>query len=83
MKHERSKKLIALSTVLEKEYAEKFLDQTLEVLIEKSGKESIGTTSNYLKVKVSAQIPNNTMITVKILAYNNGILYGEPVLCQI
>ena len=83
VKHERSKKLIALSTVLEKEYAEKFLDQTLEVLIEKSGKESIGTTSNYLKVKVSAQIPNNTMITVKILAYNNGILYGEPVLCQI
>ena len=79
VKHERSKRLIDLSSHLEKEYAEKFLGHILEVLVEKSGEESIGTTSNYLKVKINENLPNNALIKVKILSYKNGILYGELV----
>ena len=79
VKHERSKRLIDLSSRLEKEYAEKFLGHTLEVLVEKSGEESIGTTSNYLKVKINENLSNNALVKVKILSYKNGILYGELV----
>ena len=78
-KHRRSKELTALSKKLEKEYAEKFLGQELEVLIEKSGEESIGTTSNYLKVKINENLPNNTLISVKILSYDGFCLHGTKI----
>ena len=78
-KHRRSKELTALSKKLEKEYAEKFLGQELEVLIEKSGEESIGTTSNYLKVKISENLPNNTLVSVKILSYDGFCLHGTKI----
>ena len=78
-KHRRSKELTALSKKLEKKYAEKFLGQELEVLIEKSGEESIGTTSNYLKVKINENLPNNTLISVKILSYDGFCLHGTKI----
>ena len=78
-KHRRSKELTALSKKLEKEYAEKFLGQELEVLIEKSGEESIGTTSNYLKVKINENLPNNTLVSVKILSYDSFCLHGTKI----
>lgn len=78
-KHRRSKELTALSKKLEKEYAEKFLGQELEVLIEKSGEESIGTTSNYLKVKINENLPNNTLVSVKILSYDDFCLHGTKI----
>lgn len=82
-KHHRSKELTALSKGLEKKYAEKFLNQELEVLIEKSGEESIGTTSNYLKVKINENIPNNTLVTVKIVSYDGFCLHGTRILTQV
>ena len=78
-KHRRSKELTALSKKLEKKYAEKFLGQELEVLIEKSGEESIGTTSNYLKVKINENLPNNTLVSVKILSYDGFCLHGTKI----
>ena len=84
VKHERSKKIVSLSSNLESAYAKKFINQTLEVLIEKSAeKESIGTTSNYLKVKVASYFPNNSLVKVKIVAYENGCLYGEALVCEV
>ena len=68
-----------MSKKLEKKYAEKFLGQELEVLIEKSGEESIGTTSNYLKVKINENLPNNTLVSVKILSYDSFCLHGTKI----
>ncbi len=53
-KHERVKRLMALSAELEKEYYQKFHGQTVDVLIEKStdGK-SVGHTGNYLEVTLN------------------------------
>ena len=77
IKHERSKKLVNVSKELEKAYANNFLGQVMEILIEKSGDESIGTSSNYLKVKVKEKIPNNTFILVKITEIKDNFLVGE------
>ena len=76
-KHERSRRLVSLSNELEDAYAKKFLGQNLEVLIEKSGEESMGTTSNYLKVKIHQNIPNNTCLLVHLDKVENGILLGS------
>lgn len=82
-KHERSKKLVALSKELEEEYAKRFIGQTLDVLIEKNGKESIGTTSNYLKVRIMEDIGKNKIVQLKIICYEKGILIGERIACKV
>ena len=79
VKHERSKRLIELSNELENIYAQKFLNKSLDVLIEKSGDYSIGTTSNYLKVKINKKIVNNTIVKVLIKRIENKILIGEVI----
>ena len=82
-KHERSKRLVALSKELEEEYAKRFIGQTLDVLIEKNGKESIGTTSNYLKVRIMEDIGKNKIVQLKIICYEKGILIGERIACKV
>ena len=78
IKKERARRLLEVSHELEREYANKFIDKTLEVLFEevKDGV-SIGHTSNYLKVKVKAVIPSNTFKNVKIKSYLLDSLIGE------
>ena len=73
-KHERSKRLIALSEELENKYAQKFLGKTLEVLIEKNNE---GFTSNYLKVKSQTPLENNTLVFLKITNIIKGECLGE------
>lgn len=66
-KKQRARELLELSKQLELEYANKFLNKTVEVLIEEQKENySIGHTSNYLKVKIEKLIKPNTFINVKI-----------------
>lgn len=66
-KKARARELLQLSKQLEIEYATKFLNQTVEVLIEEQKDTySIGHTGNYLKVKVRKPIIPNTFVNVKI-----------------
>ena len=78
IKKERARRLLNVSHELEKEYANKFIGKTLEVLFEevKDGV-SIGHTSNYLKVKVKGYIPSNTFKNVNIKNYLLDSLIGE------
>ena len=78
IKKERARRLLLVSHELEKEYANKFIGKTLEVLFEeiKDGV-SIGHTSNYLKVKVKGSLSSNTFKKVKIKSYLLDSLIGE------
>lgn len=75
-KHERSKRLIALSKELETVYAQKFLGQEMAVLIETSGEVSTGCTSNYLKVKINQEMPRNEIVKVKLDHLDNDEIIG-------
>ncbi len=78
IKKERARRLLSLSKELEKEYANKFVGKTLEVLFEETKDGiSIGHTSNYLKVKVKGNINSNTFKNVKINSYLLDSLIGE------
>ncbi len=78
LKKERSRKLVQLSNELAKDYAEKFLGTTVEVLFEETKQGiSSGHTSNYLKVKVNKVIVPNTFQNVHIRSYQNGYCLGE------
>ena len=73
-KHERSKRLCAVSNELEQAYAQKYLGKKLEILTES---DQTGTTGNYLKVKYFQEVPINTFQTVMIKEVKNDELIGE------
>ncbi len=78
IKKERNRKLIELSNELETAYAKKFLGKTAEVLIEETNEEeSIGHTSNYLKVKMKKPLERNQNYLVKLIELENDHLIGE------
>lgn len=80
IKKERNTKLIALSEELEKEYLQKFIGKTKEVLLEEIKDEyAIGHTDNYLKVIISNtnNIKTNTFYNVKIIEIEKNNLIGE------
>ncbi len=65
-KTNRVHKLLDLSNILEKEYEEKFVGQDVDVLIEEvKNNESIGHTSNYLRVVIPKKLEKNKMYKVK------------------
>lgn len=67
VKHERVKKLMALSEKLEKEYYDKFKGKELDVLIEEvNDGVSIGHTSNYLKVELNEKLTKGEIYLRKI-----------------
>ena len=80
VKHERSRKLNALSIKLEKEYAKKFIDKEVEVLIEEE-KDGyfIGHTSNYLKVMIKGDLKINELVKVKIVSVNDDNIIGNVI----
>ena len=68
VKKERVKRLIALSSELEKEYMDKFIGKTLDVLVEKcEDNKSIGYSDNYLRVIIDHEYDVNTIQKVKII----------------
>lgn len=76
IKKERARRLITLSTELEKEYMNKFLNKDVDVLIEqyKNGY-SYGHTSNYLLVRINEKLNSEEIVTTTIvdLEYPNCI----------
>lgn len=66
-KKKRARELLEISKKLELEYATKYLNQTVEVLIEEQKEAySIGHTGNYLHIKINKLLPKNTFVKVKI-----------------
>lgn len=66
-KKERAKRLIELSTILEKQYMNKFLDTEIDVLIEQNRDGySYGHTSNYLAIKLKGNYSSEDIVTVGI-----------------
>ena len=76
-KKSRSKRLIEVSNELEKKYYQKFINQTLDVLILQSKEQSIGITDNYLKVKLNEKLEPNMLVKVLIEGFENGFLIGK------
>ncbi len=67
IKKERVHKVLELSDILENEYYNKFLNQSMDCLIEetKDGL-SIGHTDNYIKIEIEDTLENNKFYKVKI-----------------
>lgn len=78
IKKERVNELIKLSNELEIEYLNKFINQKVEVLIEKNADNiSLGHTGNYLKVFVNGNYLKNQIIRVIIKKRVGNSLEGE------
>lgn len=78
-KHKRSKLLISVFNELEEKYYKSFIGENVLVLVE-TCKDNIltGHTDNYLKVSFSGNENKiNQIIKVRIISYENKILYGE------
>ncbi len=74
----RAKKLIELSKKLEVRYMEKFVQQTVDVLIEESKDGfSYGHTSNYLYVRISGVYKSEDVVSVRILKVVYPYVEGE------
>lgn len=79
-KKKRSRILNEVSKELESVFYQKHLNKIVDVLIEEvSETESIGYTSNYLKVKIPKKLEQNTIYKVKLIEYKDSILVGECV----
>ena len=77
VKKERSRTLNEVSKELERNFYKKHIKNTLDVLIEEvKENESIGCTTNYLKVKINEKLNRNQIYKVKIIDYENNILIG-------
>ena len=77
-KKERTHKMITLSNKLENEYYNKFIDQTLSVLVEEVfDKYCTGHTDNYIKVIINKKLEHNKFYNVKIIKVDNCNVYGE------
>ena len=78
VKKQRVSKLMAISDELENNYLDQFINQEVEVLIEKNVDEkSIGHTGNYLQVIINQNIERNTLIKTHILKREEKILIGK------
>lgn len=79
-KKNRSKILNNLSKELESNFYRKNINKIEEILIEETSElESIGCTSNYLKVKVKEKLKQNEIYKVKLVEYQDNLLIGECV----
>lgn len=79
-KKRRSRILNQLSKELEETFYKSHINQELEVLIEEiSNFESIGFTSNYVKVKIKEELEKNKVYKVKLKMYENRYLVGERI----
>ena len=78
IKKERVSKLMQISDELEIKYLEKFINQEVEVLVEKSiDGISTGHTGNYLQVEISKVCDKNSLINVIIKKRRDKVLEGE------
>ena len=81
-KKERTHVLLALSDELEREYAQKFLHKTLDVITEEyEGEYTTGFTSNYLKVYLKGDYQLNQVYACQIEKIENHYVYARVVTC--
>lgn len=75
----RAKEISNLAVELKKEYINKYINQSVFVLVEAKKKNYWhGHTSNYLDVYFeSNDLLENKIVKVKIKSYNNNIIFGE------
>ena len=78
-KKDRVNKLIELSNKLELKYAKKFISKETIVLIEKSGIESNGHTSNYLNVVFKEKLIKGKEYKIKITKIIDNKIYGQRI----
>lgn len=79
-KEKRSKKVIALTAEKSRQFAEKYIGQQREILIEHRETETdhlTGLTGNYLRVHVKGEANEGELVTVKITGNQGEILVGE------
>jgi threonylcarbamoyladenosine tRNA methylthiotransferase MtaB len=80
-KHQRSQILNQISLELEQQFLKSFFNQELEVLIEQVFENySIGTTSNYIKVRLNKKMNKNEFVKVKIVTCQETYLIGEELI---
>jgi threonylcarbamoyladenosine tRNA methylthiotransferase MtaB len=78
IKKDRARKLIEVSNKLEREYNEKFMNKTVEVLVEEhENGHVVGHTSNYLKVYIDDEYPRNTFVNVTIYQVDDTCVYAK------
>lgn len=76
-KKRRSRLLNEISKELEEQYYKKHIGESVEVLIEEVREnESIGFTSNYLRVKIKGICEKNKMYLVQVTEYDKNVLVG-------
>lgn len=77
-KKKRSRILNEVSKTLEEEFIKKHLNQELEILTEQVYEnETVGCTTNYIRVKVLKKLEKNKLYKVYATEYQNGYLIGE------
>ncbi|MFV0274793.1 MAG: tRNA (N(6)-L-threonylcarbamoyladenosine(37)-C(2))-methylthiotransferase MtaB [Bacilli bacterium] len=80
IKKNRIKQVSALSKILEIEYMNKFLNEELEVLVEKcENKICTGHTSNYILVKFEGEYNSNDLVKVNLKKVNYPIIEGKVI----
>lgn len=77
VKKERAIKLIRLSDQLNKQYNSLFIGKTIPVLVETNNDDSIGHTSNYLKVVIKDKLSHNEFYNVLITEAFDDYVIGE------
>ena len=77
VKHERSIMLNNISKELELEYAKKFINEVVDVLVERvENNISEGLSSNYLRVYINEELKVNEIYNVKIIKVDNDKIEG-------
>lgn len=80
VKKERVHEILELSRGLEMEYYEKFLGETLEVIVETCENDiSKGHTSNYILVNFRGEIESGKTVLVKLTSLDGLIVNGEQI----
>ncbi len=77
-KKQRAQRLRGLSDKKNLAYRQRFLNQSLAVLMEEDGE---GTSENYLKVQVNTTLPANTLLPVNISEVTSKEIFGVPEPC--
>ena len=78
LKKSRARRLLLLSSELEKQYYNKFIGEEIEVLSEcvRDGY-TYGHTSNYISVKIKGEYESNRLINVKLIKLEYPYVVGE------
>ena len=68
IKKQRVRKILTMSHDFEHEFYQNHLNQVTEVLTETTkNNQTTGYTSNYIPITINKEIPDNTIITTKII----------------